>query len=1289
METEGINPAQDGPLIVSDLERDITTDEIGDDEEMLLLQMDDLTTEPISPNLSVVLGKDMDPSWTVKDAHVAPVLVQRPRSSGIDLTAFAFARPAPHGKVFSLQYSTKPPPAAPEAPCTKADVPGHKEGQSPGAADRSASNGQHSSPEDEQLGMQPVDMPPCHAEKLVATRQIAVLQDTAGNPTSSKETTFDPRQGSEICPESPNRGGGEWKKRYTTEYIAHNNQLDDSSEVSTQRPSTAISYQYKIEKSRRLNGSKCAPSKLTHKPVLENDSQLSEEDLFQLLLGRLKAREKNEVAASNLREQMEASISKLTRENESLKRELTVFDTELQKRSSESNAYRSRIEAWKTKLAKFKYLLNELGSGYKALHREAAPLKEYRLMLKKDGREIKANIAHAKEHLEQVTSVLERSQSQIRESQSLIESLQRELKRVEENAKQLKEQLSEERMRSEKLEIFVQNSSQTQSRKIDLIRRDQLNMAQKLNYTLETTERKVEACGEATQTSLKHSIDECLLSLKCMYESHLKDGSDVQQIQASLEENTSRIQSITRDMTIAIERNAGISKDAAQVLTEQSKSFGETVGVCSGLMKQLSVNGTKCSGIQESIDGLIPNVAALTTSLGEARNQEKMLSQNMEQLGRQLVEVQISAKTESTAVEKLNLELKTQQLLTAIQGAEENLKSKEDQNKVLNASLIEAIHNTQEAELVQERNRASVIARDQNRAKYEQQIHELLREKEELKKSVVKAEYALEEKQRAFDEQKASSVARLCEAERLIFEKTEEIQGLGNIRSEMDTLLSQRNAEISRLCEVQASAQKQLGEANERITGLENEVAATKEETSETSKRLQEKVESLQSDLLKKEEECARIEQDLSTENSARVSLETGKEKAKSEIHALLRRVQDSENWMRRIRDSLGLIHNALPSESETGIWKKLMTILDSAGLTSTLDTIKQVEKLDERFPLCEDVGASGSIATVSTPCRNENVEHDIVQTTELIYRTRSVQRSALSSPIKGKDIVNDGLMNVESRIFPDSQQSCDIVPFSSIRQQLSPAPCIESEQDTSDIAAMFTMAPENKGIPGQLQAPITPNKGCEAIAKPSDEPVFEVTDDTKDPPAAASRIGEEVLPSKGLSSVDEPHDSLNVTDAATTPKTVAFETHSSITGETKRKIQDSEKMEDKTSTPQTPIPGKTVRVNRRTYSRNRQTYSSKTQFESQTISSSSASHIMTQDSSRQLRSENKRARVASASHSGNQTRNPSGYFGRKTSPASLVSGSSRNSSMNGDRTGSQRWPNRGDRYSARFNKPV
>lgn len=218
-----------------------------------------------------------------------------------------------------------------------------------------------------------------------------------------------------------------------------------------------------------------------------------------------------------------------------------------------------------------------------------------------------------------------------------------------------------------------------------------------------------------------------------------------------------------------------MNEDRAQLLTEQLRSVEENVGGESALLKRLSASEVTCTTLQESLEACAPSIDKLGSFLEGAREKENSLARQMGQLEIRLSELQTPETTEPTAAEfkeRVEHELRIQQLSDELRTAEERLRSRAIENEEMRLSLLEAVTKGQEAEgrankfeseaialqdeikvieskIREELNRASVISRDQYRVKYEQQIHELLREKSELCKSIEKVRDELMEAQKA------------------------------------------------------------------------------------------------------------------------------------------------------------------------------------------------------------------------------------------------------------------------------------------------------------------------------------------------------------------------------------------------------------------------------------------------------------------------------------------------------------------------------------------------------------
>jgi hypothetical protein len=116
MENQNIGPSSPGnSLAISEFDRDGLATQYEGDEDLMLLHMEQNDNEPVSPNLKAVMEKDKG-SDRPQEARPAPLLLERPQSSGLDVAGFSFGKPGPRGRPLLLQSLTKRPCSAPRNP---------------------------------------------------------------------------------------------------------------------------------------------------------------------------------------------------------------------------------------------------------------------------------------------------------------------------------------------------------------------------------------------------------------------------------------------------------------------------------------------------------------------------------------------------------------------------------------------------------------------------------------------------------------------------------------------------------------------------------------------------------------------------------------------------------------------------------------------------------------------------------------------------------------------------------------------------------------------------------------------------------------------------------------------------------------------------------------------------------------------------------------------------------------------------------------------------------------------
>ena len=264
---------------------------------------------------------------------------------------------------------------------------------------------------------------------------------------------------------------------------------------------------------------------------INKDTQLSEEDIFQLLINRLKVREENEAAATSIQRQMERHITKLQEENNALKLDLETLGTQLEEKSAEAKKYRSRQELWKKKLARFKYFLNDLGSDYKTIRGDAIQLRAARAACDKERKIIAEEISDLKSRLAQTTSFVNTNKSRSTEMENMITLLQKELKNSDEKAAYTQQQLSKESKRNASLESYIRSHSIHQAKGLELVKTGQIETSQKLDFAFERMRIEWEISQRNVQSALSRTLEECLDLLRGMKDERVLERADVQKCQ--------------------------------------------------------------------------------------------------------------------------------------------------------------------------------------------------------------------------------------------------------------------------------------------------------------------------------------------------------------------------------------------------------------------------------------------------------------------------------------------------------------------------------------------------------------------------------------------------------------------------------------------------------------------------------------------------------------------------------------------------------------------------------------
>ncbi|PYI27985.1 hypothetical protein BP00DRAFT_482142 [Aspergillus indologenus CBS 114.80] len=1212
---------------------DSTFDEV---EELFLLQMAVANNEPLSPQLQAVMATQdaIPPTDKPAERRPSPLLMERPRSSGLDLSAFSFAKPAKGRKPFTLQASTKP------------------------------------------------------------SSSTAALHNTT---TQHEHGTGEPlNEATRSLPGAP-------KPMHAPQDLVPQIQISEASEMAQTYPVGPGSEKYRVSKRRRSSKTRHSRNvKPTRIPSGDDGSSLSEESLFHLLIGRIKDREENEAAAVELKEQMEACISGLADENKALKSQLAVSDKVIRKRTFELGAYKSQVNAWQSKISNIKGFVNQLGSDFQTLRSDANRLLAAKKSAHAERTDIDKSIEDAKAQVAKASEAASKGREQLLRSESQVDLLKQALSATEEKTRYVRGQLSDEKKRTRLLEQYIQECSRSQEPKLSQIRADQLAILKRFEAVFHTLGSQQQLSQNAIQQTIGPSLNKCVTTLNSLCEKVASNNSSVKDCMDGVKGEISRMGGELIQLHDWTKECRAIDGSCMTNLNEQLQRVTSQIASESTLVEQISMHTEHFGGLKEALERLLPLTDQLNCSIDALRDNEARLCGQMEQFEADLGEARTLKNAEAAALEltrheleKAQIEGSMQKVVAESEAMAEKLRAKDLENKAIRSSLLKAESRTQEiescvikleAEVVtlkdavkqkesqvrEELGRASVIAREQIKARYEQQHRDLLKEKADLAQSV-------ELLQKQLDDTKSS----------FLVTKTKEVEELTCRESETVTKLAEQEQELKRLAEQRALAearsvclQDQIEETKKKALALEDDLVNTRDEKDKIQTELQHKLDALLQDNMEKQEECHKIQERLTAVLVERADLESSKLKTKDEIHTLLKRVQDSEAWVNKLKELLRRAGLAAATDSLTEIWSKFeVTLLSTADIA--------VESRHEcRVNPVEEESFSASSGGLLPQEDMEKPEHVNSKLTSVATTVPDSQATTCLSPARRSDGISNDEASVDSMCLLGSA----IVPFSSIQQQSPRTECLFSSNDSYDLAAMLIFTPESGAVAGSSAVAELAANCSTSSPKRTGQDLMEGQQNSpsKSSPKAASakndgspRRGERaptVLKLNLSSGNSKPGDN------RAKHRSVTFETEVPAPQKGKRKLHDIETAHSRGSSADSLDEDNSMR-SRRTYSKQQQQSTARVQAKSKgqvaSASQEDMAHEVTEAGTpRSIM--NKRTRVSfDTIKTTSQTKTVTEYFDRKSSPEKLASGSSR-PALNDSQTGFQKKPTRGGRGGGR-----
>ncbi|KAJ5168563.1 uncharacterized protein N7482_004157 [Penicillium canariense] len=799
-----------------------------------------------------------------------PSLMQRPQSCGIDMTGFSFTRPANQPKGFSL-------PALPRLSHlghasladsgvgdTQKQITHHA--RKPRSSNPIADPGQQSleqylgkstsSPQSPPLG--------CSHNQVKEPRVDTTSTKQPENPISREQIIIDLEPGSDTALTTRaivDSGILPTKSRLVSSHSVRDRKrvASDIQNFFSPRAPARPKDEFRISKSRREN-LKAFPGQ-QQRSISSNKSgvhPLTEENLFELLIGRIKQREENEAAAANIQRHIEIQNLQLKEETQDLRTRLKVGQLHLQEKDTEIKKHQNQLENWKSKLRKFKQVVDEIGHDHDALKEETDQLKAAAANLEKEKNDLLQATEDVNLQISRAEGRIDEQREKIAENEKCISLLQQTLTTTEDQKESTQAELIKERNRNTALESYIQNYALAQAKQIGLVREGQAKLLQEVTSGLGSIAKNATISKDSILSETRAMFDECRASIQTLSEECSYKKVEIEGFTADARDAASRIDGLAMKLTDSVDNNTKVNVGVSGCIQESLHAIHTHVGINSQLFKQLADCDTSYGRLKDKFETVGPTLNNLNALIKSTIASESKLARQIEDLGEKLEEAQMpkgNPELEGQLMKKLTentqLQLELERMSSEVDSLKQQSGEKNARIRDLQQSLAETIKRQETAadrsqrleientalrgqvELSDQRARHELTtehaaSRDQMKSQFEQQLQIIQVERDELKNGTTVIMNQLSGVQNALIEAKELVDEQRKLHEAMAKETEQEIQQLTKSCTEHTARVDSQTLEIQKYQESEVAScmerndlQEQLRKAQERIHELE------------------------------------------------------------------------------------------------------------------------------------------------------------------------------------------------------------------------------------------------------------------------------------------------------------------------------------------------------------------------------------------------------------------------------------------------------------------------------------
>lgn len=267
--------------------------------------------------------------------------------------------------------------------------------------------------------------------------------------------------------------------------------------------------------------------------------QPSEEDLFYLLIHKLKRRDEADAAAAALKERLETQVSALNQQKRALDTRAKDAESLCKKQTQEITCQRDLIERWKFRFGKLKSLVSSISGDIETLYKDKEVFKLERQSLGEENENIR-------EHLNQMQNDSEKLRKQWNQHKNTIVGVQNEVSALEQALAVSKTQSSEkesmiiqQRNQVATLENYIWKYSNKQQKKSTVIDHKQTETLSKID-AIHKFVAECKGLHLALDLEITPGIQTCDKRLKELCETEYVKSADMEDISRVIRKHSDR-----------------------------------------------------------------------------------------------------------------------------------------------------------------------------------------------------------------------------------------------------------------------------------------------------------------------------------------------------------------------------------------------------------------------------------------------------------------------------------------------------------------------------------------------------------------------------------------------------------------------------------------------------------------------------------------------------------------------------------------------------------------------------